>query len=55
MKIAGVCHDSYAQTYFSNEKGYSKCLDDQSRSTGSVNEYWGGAQRQTGLGVMLGQ
>ncbi|MEW6057452.1 MAG: hypothetical protein AB1540_12640 [Bdellovibrionota bacterium] len=55
MRIDGVCRDSYGFIYTSLDKGYVNCLESATRTSSgaSVNDYFGSAQRQTGLGLLL--
>ena len=54
VHIAGVCRDVYGTTFNSTEKGYSTCLDAKTEGSSSVNEYFGSAQRQAGVGILVG-
>lgn len=54
VKIAGVCHDGYGVSHYSSQKTYANCVDSQSVSTSSVNDYFGGSQRTAGVGVLVG-
>ncbi len=54
VKLAGVCRDVYGMTYNSTQKGYGSCLDTKTEGSSSVNEYFGSAQRQAGVGILVG-
>lgn len=55
VKFAGVCRDWTGQASSSaSEQAYARCIDAQASNTGSVNQFFGGAQRQTGFGIRVG-
>lgn len=54
VSISGVCRDGYGVLYNSSDLGYGDCMDSRANRTSNLNQYWGGGQRQAGVGILVG-
>jgi hypothetical protein len=56
VRIGGFCNDSYGNRHWSSQKTYESCIENGNRTSGaSVNDYFGPAQRQAGVGILVGK
>jgi len=54
VHLSGVCTSAFGVRSWSYEKGYGQCTDEMTRNTSTpVNSYFGGAQRQAGVGLII--
>lgn len=55
VRLTGVCRDPNGLNYMSSaDQGYANCLDNQADNAGKLGDYLG-AQRQAGVGILVGQ
>lgn len=57
VRLAGVCRSALGAAYVSAVQlsSYENCLAGQTSRSGSVDTYWGTAQRQAGIGFSVGK